>query len=85
MNRQQRRRAKRTIGKDAAEQVADKMTQFGKLPSCCSACQKEFDKRDKDMVSSWSVVARQEVIRLFCPECIKKTQEAIEHVSQENI
>ena len=85
MSRQQRRATERAMGKKATEQVAEKIAQFNKLPVACSACQKGFDNTDKDMVSSWSVVARQEVVRLFCPECIKKTQEAIEHVSKKNI
>ena len=36
-----------------------------------------FDKLDKDMVKSWSVVVKQEVVRLFCPKCIKKAKEVI--------
>jgi ribosomal protein L44E len=85
MSRQQRRAIERAMGKEATQQVAEKIAQLSKLPSKCSACQKGFDNTDKEMASSWSVVARQEVVRLFCPECIKKTQEAIEHVSKKNI
>jgi len=29
------------------------------------------------MVQSWNVVVKQETVRIFCPECIKKTQEII--------
>jgi len=29
------------------------------------------------MVFSWSVVVKQETVRLFCPECIEKTKEVL--------
>ena len=69
------------MGKEATDNLAQKISSFGKLPEVCTACQKEFDKKDKDMIQSWSVVVKQEVVRLFCPDCINKTKEAIEHVS----
>jgi hypothetical protein len=64
--------------------MADKVELFGQLPQQCSACEKPFDKKDKDMVFSWSVVIRQQVVRLFCPICISKTQEMLnEHAQKE--
>ena len=84
MNRKQRRAMSKHMGKDATENMSQKISQFGKLPQQCTTCEKEFDKKDKDMVQSWSVVVKQEVVRLFCPDCIQKTKEAIEHVSREN-
>ena len=77
MNRQTRRAMKRQAGKEATDKLGEKVAQFSKLPESCNACQKEFDKRDKDMLNSWHVVARQEVVRLFCPDCIEKTKEII--------
>ena len=77
VNRKTRRTMQKQMGKDSAANIAEKVSQFDKLPQQCSACQKEFDKKDKDMVSSWNVVVKQEVVRLFCPECIKKTQEIL--------
>tara|TARA_B100000131_G_scaffold292269_1_gene306588 strand:+ start:44911 stop:45174 length:264 start_codon:yes stop_codon:yes gene_type:complete len=84
MNRKQRRALNKHMGKDATESMSQKISQFGKLPQQCTTCEKEFDKKDKDMVQSWSVVVKQEVVRLFCPDCIQKTKEAIEYVSREN-
>tara|TARA_R110002124_G_scaffold257840_1_gene423551 strand:- start:152 stop:409 length:258 start_codon:yes stop_codon:yes gene_type:complete len=84
MNRQQRRAMKKTVGSDAQEKMSTQVAQFGKLPQACSACQKEFDKKDKEMVQSWSVVVKQETVRLFCPECINKAKEAL-NVSNQNI
>jgi Zn finger protein HypA/HybF involved in hydrogenase expression len=77
MNRKQRRARERETSPDASDRVAKKVAQFNKMPSQCSACDSPFDKKDRDMVSNWSVVVRQEVVRLFCPTCIQKTQEVL--------
>jgi hypothetical protein len=77
MNRKARRATEKKMGKQATDNITEKISQFNKLPESCSACQKGFDKKDKDMVQSWNVVVRQETVRIFCPECIKKTQEII--------
>ena len=69
---------KKVMGVDATETLSNKMTQFGKLPEQCNACQENFDRQDKEMTKSWSVVVKQDVVRLFCPECIRKTQEALD-------
>lgn len=85
MNRKARRALQRKVGVDAQEKVSTQMEQFGKLPQSCNACHEPFDKTDKEMIQSWSVVVRQETVRLFCPNCIKKTQEALEDVSTKDI
>lgn len=79
MNRKTKRALKKQLGATAQERMAQQVSQFGKLPQSCSACQKEFDKSDKSMLESWNVVVKQDTVRLFCPECIKKTQEVIEN------
>jgi len=66
-------------GAEASDAIANKMTAFGKLPQQCSACTKPFDKKDIEMVQSWNVVVHQEVVRLFCPECIAKAKGVIEN------
>ena len=77
MNRKQKRAMKKVAGADAQEKMANQVAQFGKLPDSCDACKKEFDKKDRDMIQTWNVVIKQEVVRLFCPECIEKTREVI--------
>jgi hypothetical protein len=84
MNRKQRRTTQRSMGAAATQELSTKVAQFNKLPECCMACKKDFDKKDKEMVNTWSVVVKQDVVRLFCPECIKKTQEAL-NASHPNI
>jgi|TARA_R110002020_G_scaffold238480_1_gene451015 hypothetical protein len=78
MGRKQRRALEKQTKKQ--EQIASKVALFGHLPESCSTCRKEFDKKDKDMVTSWSVVVREsaKTVRLFCPECIEKTKEKID-------
>jgi hypothetical protein len=83
MNRKQRRAAERKRKKGDAEQLmADKVHMFGQLPEKCDACKKTFDKTNRDMVFSWSVVVKEQNVRLFCPECIKKTQEVIDEYTR---
>tara|TARA_R110000744_G_scaffold270623_2_gene383787 strand:+ start:1012 stop:1269 length:258 start_codon:yes stop_codon:yes gene_type:complete len=84
MSRQERRAIKKQIGSETQEKMASQVEQFGKLPQACDACREEFDKRDKEMVQSWSVVVKQETVRLFCPECINKAKEVL-NVSDKNI
>ena len=78
MNRKQRRALKKPSKPE--QEMAEKVALFGLLPDSCSACQKSFDKKDKAMVFSWSVVVHNETetVRLFCPECIGRTKELIE-------
>jgi hypothetical protein len=85
VNRQQRRAAaKRRKKGDPNQVMSDQVALFGKLPESCNACKKEFDKKNKDMVTSWNVVVRQEVVRLFCPDCIQKTQQALQNIGEQN-
>ena len=78
MNRKQRRAIKKISSTEKA--LSEKVTLFGHLPSSFNICQKEFDKKNKDMVISWSVVVREEAktVRLFCPECVEKTKDIID-------
>ena len=32
------------------------------------------------MLNSWNVVVKQEVVRLFCPDCIEKTRDTLENL-----
>ena len=71
MNREQRRSAAKQAKSQGNEEMESKINLFGKLPDECLTCQKEFDKKDKEMVMSWSVVVRSEEqkVNLYCPEC----------------
>ena len=64
MSRQHRRALAKQMGKDCSENLAEKISHFGKLPQKCDACAEPFDKKDREMVASWSVVVKQEVVRI---------------------
>lgn len=84
MNRKQRRAAAKQARKDGNQDMQEKMTLFGKLPDECLACQKSFDKADKDMVMSWSVVVREQeqTVNLYCPDCWSKAVKVVEDFRQ---
>ena len=80
MNRRQRREAAKRGKNVSNEELENKVSLFGKLPDECLTCQKPYDKKDKEMVSTWSVVVREEEhsVRLYCPECWTLAQNIIE-------
>mgnify|MGYP003120900427 FL=1 len=80
MNREQRRRMQKEAKKDGNQELEAKVALFGKLPDECLACTKPFDKTDRDMVMSWSVVVHgpEEVVRLYCPDCWDKAKKITE-------
>ena len=77
MNRKQRRAVKKQVGAAAQQKMANQIAQFGKMPELCGICQKEFDKKNREMVESWSVVVKQDVVRLFCPDCMNTAKEVL--------
>ena len=77
MNRKQRRAVKKQVGAEDSEKMANQVAQFVKMPDLCGICQKEFDKKNKEMVESWSVVVKQDVVRLFCPDCMNTAKEVL--------
>jgi len=87
MNRAQRRERQRAI-KKAGKKGTDmerKLGLFDMMPDECSACVKEFNKRDKEMVSTWNVVVREKegVVRLFCPDCWKMAGDMLKQFGEE--
>jgi hypothetical protein len=55
----------------AEKEMAQKMNMFDKLPDVCMSCDKDFDKQNRKMVMSWTVVVREEQdkVNLWCPSC----------------
>ena len=80
MNRKQRRAMKKHAGKELSEKISNKILQFDKLPEQCNICEKEFNRKDMEMIKTWSVVVKQELVRLFCPDCVNKAKEILGHV-----
>ena len=76
------RKLRRKKKKAALKELKKKVGLFSKLPPHCLVCQKDFDKKNKEMVMSWSVVVRkeEEVVRLYCPECWDNAKKLIEEI-----
>ena len=57
--------------KNAEKEMKQKLNMFDKLGDECLACQKKFDKNDREMVESWRVVVREDEgkVNLYCPDC----------------
>ncbi len=87
MNRQQRREQERQRKKlKKKPEVEQKMMMFDQLPDQCLSCLKDFDKKDKAMVMSWSVVVREKenIVRLYCPDCWQKAVDVVEALKNED-
>tara|TARA_Y100001938_G_C7845459_1_gene308191 strand:+ start:270 stop:557 length:288 start_codon:yes stop_codon:yes gene_type:complete len=73
MNRQQRRARDRQIKKSKEKEtdLEQKMGLFDLMPDDCFICHKSFDKKDKEMVTTWNVVVREKErsVKIYCPTC----------------
>ena len=87
MNRQQRRAQERQRKKlKKKPEIEQKMMLFNQLPDHCLSCLKDFDKKDKSMVMSWSVVVREKekTVNLYCPDCWQKAVDVVEALKNED-
>jgi Zn finger protein HypA/HybF involved in hydrogenase expression len=68
------RNIKRKKDKKIKKDIQEKMFMFDKIGDHCETCQQPFDKTDREQVSSWNVVVKEEqgVVRLYCPQCWDK-------------
>ena len=85
MNRKQRRAQAKLSKKEATKDLSEKMFQFEQLPDECLACLKPFDKKNKEMAMTWNVVVKENpsVVRLYCPDCWKLANDAIQTLKEE--
>lgn len=65
--------------KNIEKDIKQKLNMFDRIPESCSACSKPFDRKDREQVSTWSVVVKNEqsVVNLYCPTCWTKATEAV--------
>jgi hypothetical protein len=75
-----RKKIKRDKEKEAKKELQKKVGLFNKLTDHCLVCEKDFDKKDKEMVMSWSVVVKEENVRLYCPECWGAAKKLVEEM-----
>ena len=79
MNRAQRRK----LGiKGKKPDLENKIGLFDKLPKQCTNCDKPYDKKDKEMVTTWSVVVREQEskVNLYCPTCWDNAKKLITQI-----
>lgn len=78
------KKIKRQKEKDAKKELSKKVGLFNKLDDECLVCQEPFDKKNKDMVMTWSVIVKDESVRLYCPECWGRAKQTVEKLKKEN-
>ena len=71
--------------KKVEKEMAKKIMMFDKLDDQCAACLTPFDKKSKEHASTWNVVVREkeEVVRLYCPECWDKANKLVEEIQND--
>ena len=71
--------------KRAKKEIKQQLTMFDKIGQSCSMCDKPFDKKLKEHVTTWNVVVREKekVVRLYCPECWDKANKMIEEIQND--
>ena len=79
MNRKERRRLKKQQEKEGNKEMAEKIGLFNKIPDHCLTCGLEFDKTNKEQVTTWFVAVREEEqkVNLYCPACWETAQNLI--------
>ena len=76
------RKIQKNRTKKAEAALSAKLNKFDQLGEECSICSKEFDKKSKDMVSSWHVIVNPEAVKLYCPTCWDRAQSLIKSLSE---
>jgi hypothetical protein len=84
LKRKLQRNRDKSAKKSSKKDISQKMGMFDNLPDNCSACAEPFDKKNRDMVSSWNVVVRndEKLVRLYCPTCWSKAKEIVQEYTK---
>ena len=79
-----KRKMARRRAKKQNKEFKDKVGLFTKLGDECCACQKPFDKKSKEQISTWRVVVREteKLVRLYCPVCWETATKAVKQVME---
>ena len=85
-NKKLERTMARRKSKRAKKDVKQKVGLFDKLENECLSCQKEFDRKSKEQVSSWFVTVRKEgTVNLYCPDCWLAAKNLVEKMEKDNV
>ena len=84
LGRKIRRKAAKEKKKMAEKEMATKVALFDQIPDACLVCDDAYDKTDKEMVSSWYVIVRneQQKVNLYCPPCWRKALNTIRELEE---
>ena len=74
------KKIKRQRQKEVQKELKKKVGLFNQLEEQCLVCQKDFDKKNKEMVMSWYVIVKEEQVRLYCPECWDRAKKTVEEI-----
>jgi bacterioferritin-associated ferredoxin len=80
-----KRKYARKEAKRAKKEMKQQLTMFDKIGTECAACQEPFDRKSKEHAMTWNVVVREkeEIVRLYCPECWAKANKIIEEFNND--
>lgn len=90
LDRKIRRQEAKKKKKQAEKEMATKIALFDQIPDACLVCDGAFDKSNKEMVSSWYVIVKneQQKVNLYCPPCWDRALNMIKdfenHIKGEN-
>ena len=70
----------------AKKDIKQKMGLFDKIGDECLVCQKDFDKTDKEQVTSWFVAVRKEEgkVNLYCTDCWERGQKLVQQLGEKD-
>jgi uncharacterized protein with PIN domain len=84
LQRKLQRKKKVLKEKKAKKELAKKLKGIF-LPDECSNCKTEFNKKSRDMATTWMVINNEEKQLLICPKCWKVIKKLIPpHESQDD-
>ena len=79
LKRAAKKKKDKAVAKEDKSKLKSQMNMFDRLPTECSACEKEFPKT-KEAHSTWRVVVKtkEKKVWLYCPDCQQKAKRTLE-------
>ena len=80
-----KRKIARNKVKQSKKRMAQQLGMFDELGDECSACEKPYDKKSKEHVTTWNVVVKEKekIVRLDCPECWEMAHNLIKEIQND--
>ena len=80
-----KRKLKRAKQKQSKKDVQVALGLFDKIPEHCLTCHEPYDRMNREQVTSWRVVVREEEerVNLYCPDCWNKATNLIKEMEKE--